>query len=514
MKQIISLGWEIKMISFLICLLMAGTSVTAQIGEECLFDSTALGNPDPNPTGIYSYSTDVNLLNSFDPIVFNIFFWGINDGNGNPGVLELDEEHCLTTVAHLNRIYNEFGIFFKYHGMDIVKSETFYHLTGSEMGGVVGWANAAGHKKNDAFNIYVASGGSPGSLAPLLYYRNIVTHYNFFTKDGPMVHEMGHCLGLQHTHKSWWAGHVVPQYCGDCGGEDFCTESVTRDPADANYNASEAGDYVTDTPAIPNFRIEWCRYNGVPDADCNSHFYEWVDPVTFEYNGSGTDCLGVPYIINPEDVKNYMSYAPNPNNLTFFLNYTAGQKIRMHESIAYDPAGQLAAAQTTVEVLYEPYKGVYSSNGSTGTQTGATFQPGFDYEFVSCGPYGDYPPPLDYNDTSFWYVNGGLFNYSFVQDIPPANYDAIVHKNNFAIRIQQINNTPRNCYSASGPATLGAVIKFEDEVFNNNITVTPKDSTEINSPNLINDLVPGLYKIEKDHGGGAIEETVILKQNN
>ncbi|PIX09869.1 MAG: hypothetical protein COZ75_04570, partial [Flavobacteriaceae bacterium CG_4_8_14_3_um_filter_34_10] len=60
----------------------------------------------------------------------------------------------------------------------------------------------------------------------------------------------------------------------------------------------------------------------------------------------------------------------------------------------------------------------------------------------------------------------------------------------------------------------GTVIKFNDNVFNNNITLTQKDSTGINNPNLIQNLPSGLYKIEKNYEDGAIQESVIFKENN
>ncbi len=42
---------------------------------------------------------------------------------------------------------------------------------------------------------------------------------------------------------------------------------------------------------------------------------------------------------------------------------------------------------------------------------------------------------------------------------------------------------------------------------------TPKDSTSINNPNLINDLQPGLYNIIKNDVNGNNQETVIFKEN-
>ncbi|GAB5401758.1 MAG: hypothetical protein Aureis2KO_33430 [Aureisphaera sp.] len=519
MKPLISLGREIgKPLFFWLSLLLCIVPIAAQTPDECFF--VAPTGPDPND--VYSYDVDENSLTDFDPIVFNIFFWGMNDLNGDPGWIALSEEHCLTSVSHLNRVFNEFGIYFKYKGMDTFNTEYYDMFEANGDNDFFDDAKTLDNQRTDAFNIYVASGGAPGGAAEDFYVPNLYVHHEFYFREGLMVHEIAHCLGLYHTFQDFWAGRVVPQYCGSCENEDYCEETVTRNPLDPNYNATFAGDRVTDTPAVPNFRIEWCRYNGYTPNECRNlpdpHYYEYVDSETFVYSGPGTDCLEFQYNIDAEDVKNYVSYSPAVPAGTdlFFRNFTAGQKIRMHESIAYDPLGQLAGAQTTVQALYEPYKGDYAANGAyLGPQVPPTFQPGFDYEFVSCGPYGDYPPPPDYNDTSFWYINGGMFNYSFPKDALPGQYDDIIHRNNFAIRIQQLDyNGPRNCFSTTGPASDGTVLKFEDGVFNTNVTIIPKDSTQINDPNLVNDLNPGLYKIEKNHSGGAVEETVILKQND
>jgi hypothetical protein len=63
-------------------------------------------------------------------------------------------------------------------------------------------------------------------------------------------------------------------------------------------------------------------------------------------------------------------------------------------------------------------------------------------------------------------------------------------------------------------AISGKIVKFNDDILNNNITLSLIDSTGINNQNLINDLPNGLYKIEKNYDDGATKETVIYKGNN
>ncbi len=244
-------------------------------------------------------------------------------------------------------------------------SDEYHHLTISEAAGVFSHAAIEGYKKEDSFNIYVASGGSNfGGLAEGSYELGVATHYDFFSSDGIMVHEIGHNFNLKHVHDNWYVGHLYPDthcdYFEDCGQ---CPEHVTRDTTSPDYNADKTGDFVTDTPAQPNFRVEWCAYEDIPNSQCDSHFYEWVEPVTFEYNGPGDDYLGNPYIINSGEVKNYMANSPAVPSL-FFRNYTDGQKVRMLEAIASN-LGSLQDARTTVASLYEPYKGEYYFAGPT-----------------------------------------------------------------------------------------------------------------------------------------------------
>lgn len=58
------------------------------------------------------------------------------------------------------------------------------------------------------------------------------------------------------------------------------------------------------------------------------------------------------------------------------------------------------------------------------------------------------------------------------------------------------------------------MVKFNDNVFNNNVTVSPQDSMSINNTTLIDDLEPGLYNVIKNYENGETQENVIYKENN
>lgn len=350
----------------------------------------------------------------------------------------------------------------------------------------------------------------------------IVINSISFENDNPrlITHEMGHVLGLHHTHLGWDNEYNPPSDC----------EHVTRDvndiddpndPNDTFYNALDKGDQIHDTNAAPDFQYEKCIELGYTENNCPDENdpnpvprYAYISDAPFcEYdNPLGADCQGSFYDIDPEDVRNLMAYTYSECGQDLTLDQGAYLRAKIEDNpYRYNPVKNVLG----IEALYQPYKGQYSLDGRTvGPDLPPTFQPGFDYEFKSCGPYGEYPPPPDYYDTSFWFINGGLFNYTFSKDIPREHYNTIIHKNNFAIKIAQVQNLypERSCYSVSGASKSGSVTRFNDNIFNTNVTITPKDSLEINNPNLINDLQQGLYKIEKVLPDGTVEEIVIIKQ--
>lgn len=111
-----------------------------------------------------------------------------------------------------------------------------------------------------------------------------------------VVHEMGHCLGLYHTHH----GTV------DEGGPDhYCAELVD------GSNGDICGDYIRDTPADP---LRW--------SGCT-------------YTGNGKDANGQAYHPDPT---NYMCYA----DYGCWTKFTSLQIQRMKNSIHNDPVLQRA----------------------------------------------------------------------------------------------------------------------------------------------------------------------------
>lgn len=139
-------------------------------------------------------------------------------------------------------------------------------------------------------------------------------------------HEMGHCLGLWHTH------HGTRPEPGICPPD--CQENGLSDPNQCpelvdGSNSATCGDLVVDTPADPLFFYtnvdENCQWNGLIPAlvDCNGN--SSIFP--------STDANGMLY---QPDVSNIMAVT-SPDCMQYF---TQGQGKRMRKTIAEAPVLQ------------------------------------------------------------------------------------------------------------------------------------------------------------------------------
>jgi len=457
--------------SFLLFLFIISASFS-QTGDN--FCRTYDDSP-PDPPGVYSYSIDPALLENLEPIVYNVFFWGINREDGTSDY-PLTQDDVLTAVANLNIEYNEINIFFKYVGYSHFNSILFYEIDAYEIYALVDFAELNGYVEENSFNVYVPNDCTDCAGVAKDYNRtSVAVTGERLTDNYVMAHEIGHCFDLIHTFESWESN-------AEC-------ERVTRDSNDGNYNATTNGDRVVDTAACSeNYSTEECLYT---DSKLN--------------------CDDTSYEIFEKDIRSFMGYRHNECRDSF----TVGQKIRIREAIAYDELGNFTLAQTDIASLYEPYKGAYYEIGPTIPNQVPYFQPGIDYEFISCSCENDNLDcslPSDYNETSF--QNNHTLIGSF--DRYETDYSLLTHPNHTAILIPQIDNQqPRKCYDNWNRGAIGGtVIKFEDEVFNANVTIMPQDSSAINNQNLINSLQHGLYMIEKNYNDGSSKESIILKENN
>ena len=464
-----------KFITIFLCVFVFGSFFGQQSMECATVENTTL-----DPTG-YSYSSNANDIANFAPRVYNVKYYVLrkDDGSGNTFVTEAK---LLEGIANLNIQFNQFNIFFKYRGFEDLNSTLHYKWeTIGEFTTALNYAKSIGKNDPNAINVYVPWSYAAGGVAERLIATNIGLPAVNVTR-GTFVHEMGHCFNLMHM---------------DSSGNNC--ENVTRDPNNTNFNADTRGDRVVDTPAT--------RLLNSSD----------IDTSTCLYVGNYTDCSTPPqtYLIFEPDVRNFLMRGTYIDEVTCAKNYlTQGQGIRMLETIEIDASTNniLSAAETTVASLYEPYAGGYYGVGSIALPL---FQPGFDYHFVTCDCDCEQPSP--YGDAFSWSVSV----HDKIVSKYETDYSTIFHPNHTAIIINSFQNAdisyldPQRCYdNDSGFFKSGKVTRFNDGVFNANVTITPKDSLGINNVNLIQELPNGLYNIEKNYLDGSADQTVIQKGNN
>ncbi|GAB5398735.1 MAG: hypothetical protein Aureis2KO_03200 [Aureisphaera sp.] len=482
-----------KTVFTLLVVFMCGMTASSQKSEPC---PVKKGGDRMIDEEDYSHSIDPEYLASFEPVVINIFFWGINrdDSLNEPTVTE---ESALQNVANINKEFNQFNIFFKYLGYDNTSFNSTAHYVGSPLLDI--WTHA---RDNDlqvpnAFNVYVPgalqSGGGQALGKPSRILAVNKSGFNAYTHT--ILHELGHCLGLEHTEEDY-------DDTTDC-------ERVTRNPADIAFNADSAGDFVVDTAAKPRFLTGGGGSTVIFDLDLTNCVYI----------GNGSDCGGTPYQIFEDDVRNYMSKGAQPYpGAGCNDRFSVGQKIRMLETIELDAEQtiffqRIYPALTTVASLYEPYDGDYTLGG--GFPNPPTFQPGFDYEFVECSCSSipqSCDDPLPYLDTSFQNLGTVISTIGANE----SNFSNIVHPNHTAIVIEQLDDPqPRRCWdnNSSGPSPIGgSIIRFKDDLFNLNISRNELNATQVLEGNFLRSLEKGLYKVEIYYDNGTVNERVIYIQ--
>ena len=139
-----------------------------------------------------------------------------------------------TLLEKLNSYYNVYNISFSLSGTDYIDNDRYNLMTMSEAANH-GNGLYAINSHSDAINIYVISDGTKlGSLLGIaedIPSTSVIINSEEYAKF-TVAHEVGHCLGLYHTHHG----------TGEQGG----TPELVN-----GSNATIAGDYIVDTPADP-----------------------------------------------------------------------------------------------------------------------------------------------------------------------------------------------------------------------------------------------------------------------
>ncbi len=215
---------------------------------------------------------DVNIPGTSDPftslrIYFNVL---ANDDGSNPAA---NQSRVEAQMATLNAHYAPSKIRFTF-GWRVVNSTAYRTYTDDEEFSMKGTFAV---QPDSQLNVYVTNinsgyigiGTFPWDGDALTFLGGIVIDDSYFGgSEGTLTHEVGHCIGLWHTHH----GVYEVSQCGPC-----------YERADG-VEGDVTGDYCSDTAPTPR------NFNCAPPG--------------------GTDvCSGQPW--GDTDPQNYMGYAPD-----------------------------------------------------------------------------------------------------------------------------------------------------------------------------------------------------------
>lgn len=206
----------------------------------------------------------------------------------------LNNSIANTILSLLNNRYRNAGIQFVLIGSDYIDNDYYYNSINDDKAKQLFETNS--HPQ--AIDLYVLGTNTywnNAGQAQTIPSSALIIHGNSYNTN-VIVHEVGHCLGLYHTHHG-----TIKELGGDVG----CPELVD------GSNADICGDYIRDTPADPH---SW--------SGCT-------------YTGNFTDTNGQTYHPDPT---NYMCYA----NYGCWTKFTPLQIQRMKNSILNDPVLQRA----------------------------------------------------------------------------------------------------------------------------------------------------------------------------
>ncbi len=189
-----------------------------------------------------------------------------------------------TITNNLNSYFYNTNIDFHLSGSDYIDSDTYYNVDDSSFENIL-----LLDAYENAIDIYIVSDGvNLNRFNGIAYMNKSVCAINSDAySQATIAHEVGHCLGLYHTHHGTFYEN---------GDSHQCSEYVN------GTNSDVCGDYITDTPADPN---------------------KWLSGV---YIGTKTDANGD-------------TYSPDPLN---FMSYSGGNRSKFSN-------GQIELMRRTIE---------------------------------------------------------------------------------------------------------------------------------------------------------------------
>ncbi len=236
----------------LMALILAITSWTLNAQQLTICDT----DPAPN----LEYNTSVDPMEEEGPFYLKIYVHVIRDDNGNGGQTPSQVNEAL---SYLDIAFNPHNIFFVWNcDIDYInRTDYFSSIFGSP--GIFSFNN-----HNDGIDIYLfpdhplpvnlGKGFASAVLSTEFFVSGNfwLPPYTSIIRSQIISHEMGHCVGLNHTFSPMGAGQIVNDPI--CDTEMFTTN----------------GDKICDTPADPVINYD-------------------VNPNTCQWNNFGYDVNGV-----------------------------------------------------------------------------------------------------------------------------------------------------------------------------------------------------------------------------
>lgn len=188
-------------------------------------------------------------ITSYNPtlteVTLSIFIHIIRDGEGNGG---LTAPQVTNAINVMTADFQGNGIYFNQLGSDEIHDDEFF--SGGHFDEII-----ATNPHDNAIDIYFRPRGRGGRAENIPSLALIIGGY--VAETSLLSHEMGHCLGLYHTHRG-----SLP---------DLCYEGVTCE--DTGDNCDVCGDLVCDTPYDP------CL-DGLVNDECEFTGAHVLDPDT------------------------------------------------------------------------------------------------------------------------------------------------------------------------------------------------------------------------------------------
>jgi hypothetical protein len=479
---------------------------------------------------MYDVNNFTNRFNTVQdngsPMVINVKFHGVHETNGTDSH-NINEERFLKIIASINQNFNQFNIFFKYRGYDIINDS---NKVNDYFPNWVDFVTQQGNYDENAINIMINNGGGFGTgigsnaitMTTLSSFPNSIngvsTFYDYETNilmgwklglftintfsyqnADPVTTNIPPCISTPFIYKAYLMNDV-----------NFHPENVAR--SGINFNADTAGDMVADTQAcFTGFTKNYCDDSGLIYQNFMQH-PDVIDLTSTMYN-----CTAVESHNFMQD--GFLSGNGQPNS------FTPGQGARMRQFIISNPnyynsvLNLLANGDADVAPLFEPY---YSQTYPTNEIISLTdngdgtakvcrsvgvehrFQPGFDYTFSE----NTATDPITVSKSDF--------------PVPPVQ----LHTFDYPVTIAQLNPATCNVVSDTGIAHIsctrmlicadepynGGKIISTDNLLNSIYTIEELDAIKVKDPQLYEKLMgQRYYKIIKETTTGVKTEEVFYK---